>query len=114
MSDPSARTFAEVVDELTEYESFDPNTALEQCPTCGRLYSANGGYCGPVFTTDGSKWEGYYETEPEDGPFVCGPCGDRIAVYVVRRRHRTLDTFSPDSGAVEGGSGRVTPGVNRS
>lgn len=61
------------VEDLHEHPRFD-DRGLEGCPICGRRYSGNGLYVGPVRDADGNRWESVYKTDPEEGPYYCEDC----------------------------------------
>lgn len=73
--------------EKTEYDSsdgWDEDRGCECCPECGKIYSGNGGYSGPVYEMDGTRHETPYHTDPTDSPFTCENCWEQMQ---VRRRH---------------------------
>jgi hypothetical protein len=83
----------------SDFDSSDgwiEDRGIEKCADCGVYFSANGGYTGPVYDQDGTRYETHLDTDPVDAPFFCPDCW---AVLDANRRsqlHRSLDAYAEE------------------
>lgn len=84
-------------EDLSYEDGYSEQRGVEHCPTCGRIYSANGGYIEEVWDRWGNRYADRMESDPEDGPFWCKYCWPEVrgeVLYAVRGvEHVTLDEF---------------------
>lgn len=73
---------------LDPVEGYDTDRGLEGCVLCGKLFSGNGLYWGPVYDQTGRYYESVGESDPRDGPFFCAACWPHIAPNALERSRR--------------------------
>lgn len=74
-------------------DGWDEERGLQMCPECGRRYSGNGLYWGPVYDTDGDRYDSYLDPEWQDGPFLCADCFTRFRTEYRRETNETLRRY---------------------
>jgi hypothetical protein len=81
-----------------ERDGFDSSRGLEFCPLCGKRFSGNGLYWGPVYDQRGRFYQSPGWADPADGPFFCRACWPHVAEACRRRssreRNHTLDEYA--------------------
>jgi len=78
-------------------DGFDTDRGLEFCPLCGKRFSGNGLYYGPVYDQTGQYYPSPGWTDPADGPFFCRGCWPHVARACLGRtaeeENHTLEEY---------------------
>lgn len=84
----------EELEGLSPEDGFDDDTGCECCPVCDVIYSANGGYTGPVWDLTGERYDTRHDSDPEEGPFLCSECKTRAARAMSEAENKSLTDFT--------------------
>lgn len=85
---------------LDDYDAWNDDNGIEQCPGCEELFTGNGGYLGEVYDTEGTHYESVLDADPEDRLY----CPDCWKDHLNARRevqNEPLDGYG-DGGDVDG------------
>lgn len=85
---------APTADDYDAADGWDEEQSIEQCPHCGVLYSANGGYVGTVYGQNGREYDHFHDTEPDDGPFFCPKCWHELETNRRAAENATITEWS--------------------
>lgn len=75
-------------------DGFNDSKGCEQCPHCNRIYSSNGGYIGPVYDQQGTRYEFWHDTNPSESPFFCPDCWEELDANRKREENESLTEWS--------------------
>lgn len=81
----------------TEYDNsdgWDESRALNYCPHCETVFSGNGGILGPVYNQDGTRFETYLDTDPNNGPWFCQDCWTELEANRKAAENKSLGEFA--------------------
>lgn len=75
-------------------DGYDPHNGLDQCAHCEVTMSGNGGYMGPVYDSDGNRYETVLDTDPDDRPFFCEGCWGELVSNRRSENNEGLEDYT--------------------
>lgn len=80
--------------EYDPEDSWNEDNGLEECAECGVLFCGNGGYVGETYTQDGTRYEHFYDTDPDDRPFFCASCWAEVDAERRKQENQSITDYA--------------------
>ena len=75
-------------------DGWSESRGVEICPECTIIFSANGGYTGPVYDQNGRQYDHHMNTDPGDGPFFCPDCWEILEANRKAAENKSIEDYA--------------------
>jgi len=81
------------VSDYTGEDGWEDGTEI--CPHCERpVGSVESGYHGPVYNTNGDRYDHRNDTQPKKGPYFCEECWEELQINQRKEKNKPLGDFA--------------------